>query len=478
MKKQNTKQNPYRLLLLVLILLLACPFGVFTSGMPVHAAKASQGWVKRQGKQYYYKKGLPVTGVAKIEGKYYYFNPYGVLQEKETKADGKRYLVGKDAVLEAIRYKGNYYYATGKPMTDADAQDYTTLVRAREVAAKITNSKMSESQKLLACFRYTMHFPYKMQRKFYPTDDWPAVNANDHFVRGAGDCHADACSFAYLCAALGMKNIYVCNDATGTRGEGHSWAEVDGRVYDPLFAEAKSFANYYGVSYGSYYGHAILHVPVPYYSPSHAAKTAKAITSSKDGLQKKDGSYYFFKNGKAVKNRWLRIAGNKYYFSEDGKALAGGARQVKQSYYVFGKKGVLFEPKKISEVKVSGHRYLVRPNGKAYHGWSDGKTCCYSETGERLKGIHVLHGKFFVFSSKGVYAPAKSKKINQAAVPGKPAEKLLSLLGHPKSQSVSPNCDIGEGEDGLYDYGNFAIRTYIPPEDDEEDPIEIYQGLA
>ena len=455
---------------LILFLLLSC---FPQTLLPTEAASSKNGWVKQNKKTFYYKKGLPVSGVQKISGNYYYFDAYGVLQTKSTKKDGRRYLIGDENILEAIRYKGSYYYANGKQMTSADTTDYTTLLRARSVVAKITKDSMSDSQKLYACFKYTMHFPYKTQRKFSPTADWTAVNANDHFVRGAGDCHADACSFAYLCAALGKKNVYACNDAKGTHGEGHSWTEVNGKVYDALFAEAKSFDKYYGVSYG----HPILHVKVPYYSPSHASKSGTALTSSKDGLIKKSGSYYFFKNGSAVSKKWLRIGGKKYYFTSSGKA-ATGAYAVKQTYYIFSKDGVLFEPKKIKKVSVLGRSYRVRPSGKAYHGWYQGKTFYFSEKGEKLTGIQVISGKFFAFSKSGAYQKEKTLSIRKAAIIGKDAKPLLELLGHPKSQSTSPNCDIGEGDDVLYDYGNFAIKTYIPPVNEEGEQTEVYQGIV
>jgi len=32
----------------------------------------------------------------------------------------------------------------------------------------------------------------------------------------------------------------------------HAWCEINGYVYDPLFAEAKSYSKYYGATYGSY----------------------------------------------------------------------------------------------------------------------------------------------------------------------------------------------------------------------------------
>lgn len=67
-------------------------------------------------------------------------------------------------------------------------------------------------------------------------------------------------AFAYLAKAIGYTNIYVCTDSDGTWGLAHSWAEINGLVYDPLFAEAKNYNKYYGAPYGVYELHPILHV--------------------------------------------------------------------------------------------------------------------------------------------------------------------------------------------------------------------------
>ena len=52
--------------------------------------------------------------------------------------------------------------------------------------------------------------------------------------------------------ALGYKNVYVCTDGHRNDENSHGWAEINGRVYDPLFAEAKSYSRNYGVRYGVY----------------------------------------------------------------------------------------------------------------------------------------------------------------------------------------------------------------------------------
>ena len=62
----------------------------------------------------------------------------------------------------------------------------------------------------------------------------------------------DASAFAYLAKALGYKNVYICADGSRRDDNSHAWTEINGRVYDPLFAEAKSYSRNYGVRYGVY----------------------------------------------------------------------------------------------------------------------------------------------------------------------------------------------------------------------------------
>ena len=149
---------------------------------------------------------------------------------------------------------GNLYYdGDGKKLSDVKVQDIETLERAKKIAAEITNSSMSKSQKLQTCFNWVIKGYYNIWRDFdQGGKDWPATFANDHFLHHNGDCVSDAGAFAYLAKAIGYKNVYVCADAVQSNNNAHAWCEINGYVYDPLFAEAKSYSKYYGATYGSY----------------------------------------------------------------------------------------------------------------------------------------------------------------------------------------------------------------------------------
>ena len=176
--------------------------------------------------------------------------PYaGVLVLTTTAQDGTVYYYNTYNGLEAYAAGGVYYKPSGVAMTADEQEDYLALSNARALLPELVNDQMTEAEKLKACFDWVLHKPYVTYRTFQQTAVyWPATYANDHFTRQGGDCHADAAAFAYLCRAMGYTDVWVCLDSDGIRAQGHSWAMVDGLYYDPLFAEAKDYASYFGVS--------------------------------------------------------------------------------------------------------------------------------------------------------------------------------------------------------------------------------------
>lgn len=230
-------------------------------GKPTEPEKpVLKGWQKtKSGKKQYYVDGVAVTGVYKIGKNWYYFDESGIMKTGKVKSGKTTYFLSDKGILNARKTGSTYYYANGKKMDKVAANDFVTLERAKKIVSEITNSKMSKKKKLRTCFDWVMAKSYRMRRGFKNTAGWPAVYANDHFKGGGGDCHSDAAAFAYLAKALGYKNVYVCCDS---KGPGHSWAEINGKVYDPLFAQAKSFKKNYGVKYGVYRLSPILHIKI------------------------------------------------------------------------------------------------------------------------------------------------------------------------------------------------------------------------
>lgn len=87
--------------------------GTDTGGEPVQEPTVPSGWVKENGKTYYYSKGDKVTGWKTIKGKKYYFNSNGVMQTGMVTIKGKVYYLknGVKTVAEGWKkIKGNKYY--------------------------------------------------------------------------------------------------------------------------------------------------------------------------------------------------------------------------------------------------------------------------------------------------------------------------------------------------------------------------------
>ena len=216
-----------------------------------------KGWyTTKSGKKKFYRNGKYITGPQKIgKYKYYFFSKKtGTMLTKNVTYKGVYYYIDKNTGRILARRKGSRYYnANGTRMSYDEMQAFTADENAKRIVAQITNSSMSQEQKLQTCFNWVIRKYYAIWRDFNQGgENWPATFANDHFVYGKGDCVSDASAFAYLAKALGYKNVYVCADANRSNNNAHSWTEIGGLVYDPLFAEAKSYSKYYGASYGSY----------------------------------------------------------------------------------------------------------------------------------------------------------------------------------------------------------------------------------
>jgi hypothetical protein len=224
-------------------------------------------WLTVKGKTYYIQKnGTRVTGEKKIGKKTYYFNSSGAMQTGTVTTQNTTYYLDENGVMEAKKVNSTYYYANGTKMTSVQSNDFATLQMAKYIVSQITTSNMTQAQKLEKCFRWVISKPYATKRVFTNFEGWPAVYANDHFANGdiknmnGGNCFSDGAAFAYLAKALGYTNVYVCADSTGTHA--HGWAEINGLVYDPLFAEAKSFSRNYAATYRVYTLYPVVHIAI------------------------------------------------------------------------------------------------------------------------------------------------------------------------------------------------------------------------
>ena len=91
-----------------------------------------------------------------------------------------------------------------------------------------------------------MKAPYKRYRiiaKVRTQKNWDVDYANDIFKKGKGCCVSMSSAFAYLAKECGYSKVYLCDDSE------HAWVEIGGKVYDVLFARAKSYDKYFNSTY-------------------------------------------------------------------------------------------------------------------------------------------------------------------------------------------------------------------------------------
>lgn len=196
-----------------------------------------------------------------------------------------------------------------------------------------------------------------------------------------------------------------------------------------------------------------------------------AAAEKKDGLQEEKGAYYYYENGKRVKNEWVTVNGSDYYFQGNGRA-ATFSTKIKGKYYIFDSRGRLQKPseKKIIKIKTGdgkSKKYYVNANGTAQKGWSEDKKYYFYETGEMVTGIEVFHEKFYYFGVSGKYNEAKTKQLRKAAKYEASFAGLKKLIGKPvKAKYYSGSC-YGKGKDGVLTYENFTVYTFKPDKGEE-----------
>lgn len=228
------------------------PSSASSAKQPAKQEKKKQGFTgkkKKKGHTFYYVNGNRLKkGVHKYKGKYYMFSKKGDILKGWQKVKGKYSLFSRKSgrrisnrKVDGIRINKKGYAKKSK----LNYRKIRTMMTARKIMLKITNPKDSKSVKRLKCFKWVMKFPYHRYRiltPIYKKKGWECTFANDTFKKHAGCCVSDACSTAFLFREIGYRNVYVCHDTA------HAWASMGKRIYDPLFAQSKSFsANYNAV---------------------------------------------------------------------------------------------------------------------------------------------------------------------------------------------------------------------------------------
>ncbi len=246
--------------------------------------KLKSKWKKIGDYYYYFKKdGKAQTYSAKIDGKICVFDRKGRLKKGDSdrivKIGNRRYYVSPSGRAHTgwQIVKNKLYYAdtktgliyqsrtySGIKFSGTGAAENTTAaklkIKVMGIVSSITNSKMSDGQKLRACWNYVVNrgrFSYGSRYPNLNSAGWQRETALHMLTYHWGNCYSFACAFAALANEVGYHPYVVCGRVSGSRdgaADGltrHAWVRINGCYYDP---EAQ-FAGWAGGIYGSsYYG--------------------------------------------------------------------------------------------------------------------------------------------------------------------------------------------------------------------------------
>ena len=445
------------------ILLLACPAfaeAADTSGELTTAAQQKStttqtkakktGWAKTKAGKVYYRDGELAKGITEIKGTYYYFNSKGVLQMQDVCVNGIRLYISKNGAVFGAQYKDAYYYENLKRMTKVDAYEFETYLMARDLVASLYEKGDSKAKMRRKAFDWVVAQDYTGEHWWKTGTSkkgWIAYYARLVYEGKGGNCYGMSTAYCYMLAAIGdSPTFFVDRRPNGS----HSWLEMGGKRYDPVYAKWQGYKYYYAAEGrgnfaddGSWFEYSPTEEhQLPEFSSSHAAKNAKTpaalLSLGKASMGKKGTSITYYENGEQVKGAWRTIASKRYYFKKDGNAATGSYR-IDGTYYVFNAKGVLLtkDTEGVRTVKVSGETYRVNQDGIAAPGWStDGKRYYlkngkmvaktwrtirgaqyyFKSTGEKATGPTKIGKVYYLFNEKGVLLKGTSSKGSLVAV--------------------------------------------------------------
>ena len=143
------------------------------------------------------------------------------------------------------------------------------------------------------------------------------------------------------------------------------------------------------------------HIVIPTIKPSQTPEAEKNgfVTTSK-------GKYYY-KDGVALKEKWLTINEKTYYFRKNGTA-ATGVYRINGVLYLFNKDASLAKNRWLT---IDGRKYYAGENGQAAIGYKtiEDKGYYFESSGAMHTGFIDINGKKYYFGKNGVKVSGKKK---------------------------------------------------------------------
>ena len=129
-----------------------------------------------------------------------------------------------------------------------------------------------------------------------------------------------------------------------------------------------------------------------------------------NGWHKRDGSWFYVRNGKALTG-WIRDGGKWYFLGRDGKMKTGWVKDGGKWYYLTSSGAM-----KTGWLGDQGKRYYLTSSGAMKTGWMkiSGKWYYFTRSGAMKTGWLTLKGKKYYFCADGVLDAEKTEEADRA----------------------------------------------------------------
>ena len=129
-----------------------------------------------------------------------------------------------------------------------------------------------------------------------------------------------------------------------------------------------------------------------------------------NGWHKRDGSWFYLRNGKALTG-WIRDGGKWYFLGRDGKMKTGWVKDGGKWYYLTSSGAM-----KTGWLGDQGKRYYLTSSGAMKTGWMkiSGKWYYFTRSGAMKTGWLTLKGKKYYFGADGVLDAEKTEEADRA----------------------------------------------------------------
>ena len=370
-----------------------------------YAGNVSKGWLTIQDKTYYLdpSTGERKTGVVRINKKYYYFDTKTGEQETGWRTwKGNRYFFSrktKNALTGWNTVLNKYYYfsSSGKLQKNKwiGSRYYVDSSGRRVYGWQRIGSKTyyfhSKTGKKVKGWRTIdgKAYFFNPDGSLNTTNGIITVNSKKYYL----DPESNARKTGWV-TYHGRRYYFDPKTKTAVKG----WKKIDGEYYYfnskyYLLTDRWISKNYHVDENGKrQYGWITVDGKTYYLNP----KTGKKVK----GLKRIDGKRYYFQSdgSLATTSGFLEIDGETYYLDSSTNTLSKGWKKVNQYYYYFNSGYTLsVGPKWINS-------YYINAQGQRQYGWLtlDGATYYLNpSTGKKTTGWTVIDGKTYHFSSSG-----------------------------------------------------------------------------